>query len=56
MPSVVWLTFTAIMKESAASTCRVCYSEDTDSRVLQNSSKFLIRLHMATTQKTVIFI
>jgi hypothetical protein len=30
------------MKESAASTCRVCYSEDTDSRVFQNASKFLI--------------
>jgi tRNA U54 and U55 pseudouridine synthase Pus10 len=30
------------MKESAASTCRVFYSEDTDSRVLQNARKFLI--------------
>jgi hypothetical protein len=30
------------MKESAASTYTVFYSEDTDSRVLQNASKFLI--------------
>jgi hypothetical protein len=30
------------MKESAASTCRVFYCKNTDSRVLQNASKFLI--------------